>query len=183
MSVGDTLYASTYHRIHTGVGALAAGERGGSCDRVAQVTTADEASVAKSLWEWACRAGAGVLQCNYLWYAYKNMAECSPKPWPLKMATLGLSKVFILDKYFTELQKFWETEKKLQGVFLVGCVCGAARRIVSGSVVLTLVMLQSASLHLSLCFWGFERVVYLAVLSTLAVIILKGWCCKAQKVL
>lgn len=33
------------------------------------------------------------------------------------MATLGLSKVFILDKYFTELQKFWETEKKLQGGF------------------------------------------------------------------
>lgn len=32
------------------------------------------------------------------------------------MATLGLSKVFILDKYFTELQKFWETEKKLQGM-------------------------------------------------------------------
>lgn len=31
------------------------------------------------------------------------------------MATLGLSKVFILDKYFTELQKFWDTEKKLQG--------------------------------------------------------------------
>lgn len=30
------------------------------------------------------------------------------------MATLGLSKVFILDKYFTELQKFWETETKLQ---------------------------------------------------------------------
>ncbi|XP_022237040.1 unconventional myosin-Vb-like [Limulus polyphemus] len=30
------------------------------------------------------------------------------------MATLGLSKVFILDKYFTELQKFWETERKLQ---------------------------------------------------------------------
>ncbi|CAH1961921.1 unnamed protein product [Acanthoscelides obtectus] len=34
------------------------------------------------------------------------------------MATLGLSKVFILDKYFTELQKFWETEKKLQAVHL-----------------------------------------------------------------
>lgn len=34
------------------------------------------------------------------------------------MATLGLSKVFILDKYFTELQKFWETEKKLQGAFI-----------------------------------------------------------------
>lgn len=34
------------------------------------------------------------------------------------MATLGLSKVFILDKYFTELQKFWETEKKLQGKIL-----------------------------------------------------------------
>ena len=32
------------------------------------------------------------------------------------MATsLGLSKVFILDKYFSELQKFWETEKRLQG--------------------------------------------------------------------
>ncbi|CAL8122354.1 unnamed protein product [Orchesella dallaii] len=30
------------------------------------------------------------------------------------MATIGFSKVFILDKYFTELQKFWETEKKLQ---------------------------------------------------------------------
>ena len=29
--------------------------------------------------------------------------------------TLGLSKVFILDKYFSELQKFWETEKRLQG--------------------------------------------------------------------
>ncbi|XP_076268731.1 unconventional myosin-IXb-like dachs isoform X3 [Rhynchophorus ferrugineus] len=39
------------------------------------------------------------------------------------MATLGLSKVFILDKYFTELQKFWETEKKLQGT---GRVAGAA---------------------------------------------------------
>ncbi|XP_072390346.1 unconventional myosin-Ia isoform X2 [Diabrotica undecimpunctata] len=35
------------------------------------------------------------------------------------MATLGLSKVFILDKYFTELQKFWETEKKLQVFNLV----------------------------------------------------------------
>ncbi|CRK99962.1 CLUMA_CG013257, isoform B [Clunio marinus] len=29
-------------------------------------------------------------------------------------ANIGLSKVFILDKYFKELQKFWETEKKLQ---------------------------------------------------------------------
>ena len=37
------------------------------------------------------------------------------------MATLGLSKVFILDKYFTELQKFWETEKKLQGTKLRSC--------------------------------------------------------------
>jgi len=33
-----------------------------------------------------------------------------------KMATIGLSKVFILDKYFTELQKFWETERKVQGI-------------------------------------------------------------------
>lgn len=32
-------------------------------------------------------------------------------------ANIGLSKVFILDKYFKELQKFWETEKKLQGKF------------------------------------------------------------------
>ena len=27
----------------------------------------------------------------------------------------GMSKVFMLDKYFTELQKFWATEKRLQG--------------------------------------------------------------------
>lgn len=32
-------------------------------------------------------------------------------------ANIGLSKVFILDKYFKELQKFWETEKKLQGIY------------------------------------------------------------------
>ena len=37
-------------------------------------------------------------------------------PPPPKMATIGLSKVFILDKYFTELQKFWETERKVQGI-------------------------------------------------------------------
>ena len=36
------------------------------------------------------------------------------------MATIGFSKVFILDKYFTELQKFWETEKKLQGMQVQG---------------------------------------------------------------
>lgn len=41
-------------------------------------------------------------------------ANCDGSAAPT-MATLGLSKVFILDKYFTELQKFWETEKKLQG--------------------------------------------------------------------
>lgn len=40
------------------------------------------------------------------------------RAWTCTMATLGLSKVFILDKYFTELQKFWETEKKLQGAFI-----------------------------------------------------------------
>ena len=28
---------------------------------------------------------------------------------------VGLSKVFILEKYFSELQKFWETEKRLKG--------------------------------------------------------------------
>jgi dachs protein len=33
----------------------------------------------------------------------------------MSSATLGISKVFILDKYFTELQKFWDTEKRLQG--------------------------------------------------------------------
>lgn len=42
-------------------------------------------------------------------------SDGSAPPAPAMMATLGLSKVFILDKYFTELQKFWETEKKLQG--------------------------------------------------------------------
>ncbi|RWS15743.1 unconventional myosin-IXb-like protein [Dinothrombium tinctorium] len=30
--------------------------------------------------------------------------------------TVALSKVFILDKYFTELQKFWETEKKFKEI-------------------------------------------------------------------
>ncbi|KAJ8716375.1 hypothetical protein PYW08_013660 [Mythimna loreyi] len=40
-------------------------------------------------------------------------ADCDASA-PPAMATLGLSKVFILDKYFTELQRFWETEKKLQ---------------------------------------------------------------------
>lgn len=48
-----------------------------------------------------------------------DVTECASERYdsasPSKMATLGLSKVFILDKYFTELQKFWETEKKLQG--------------------------------------------------------------------
>lgn len=31
-------------------------------------------------------------------------------------SNIGLSKVFILDKYFKELQKFWQTEKMLQGM-------------------------------------------------------------------
>ena len=30
-------------------------------------------------------------------------------------SVVGMSKVFMLDKYFTELQKFWDTEKRLQG--------------------------------------------------------------------
>lgn len=29
--------------------------------------------------------------------------------------SVGISKVFMLDKYFSELQKFWDTEKRLQG--------------------------------------------------------------------
>ena len=33
-------------------------------------------------------------------------------------AAVGMSKVFMLDKYFSELQKFWDTEKRLQGRFL-----------------------------------------------------------------
>jgi hypothetical protein len=33
----------------------------------------------------------------------------------MSSSTVGISKVFILDKYFTELQKFWDTEKRLQG--------------------------------------------------------------------
>lgn len=32
---------------------------------------------------------------------------------------IGLSKVFILDKYFNELSKYWETEIKLQGMYYV----------------------------------------------------------------
>lgn len=70
----------------------------------------------------AARGGGGARQS-----ASKRVRENTPrKSWsgaaaecdasaPPAMATLGLSKVFILDKYFTELQKFWETEKKLQG--------------------------------------------------------------------
>ncbi|KAF9811436.1 hypothetical protein SFRURICE_002805 [Spodoptera frugiperda] len=53
-------------------------------------------------------------------------ADCDASA-PPAMATLGLSKVFILDKYFTELQRFWETEKKLQGerpfTRAVACAC------------------------------------------------------------
>lgn len=33
-------------------------------------------------------------------------------------SNIGLSKVFILDKYFKELQKFWQTEKMLQGMWI-----------------------------------------------------------------
>ena len=31
---------------------------------------------------------------------------------------MGTNKVFILDKYFNELQKFWDTEKRLQGKYI-----------------------------------------------------------------
>ena len=34
---------------------------------------------------------------------------------------MGTNKVFILDKYFNELQKFWDTEKRLQGKYI--CLC------------------------------------------------------------
>ena len=37
---------------------------------------------------------------------------------------IGMSKVFILDKYFNELQKFWDTEKRLKGkqvLFFTNC--------------------------------------------------------------
>ena len=33
--------------------------------------------------------------------------------------SVGMSKVFMLDKYFSELQKFWDTEKRLQGGTIV----------------------------------------------------------------
>lgn len=36
------------------------------------------------------------------------------------MAMATFSKVFILDKYFSEYQKFKETEKKLQGMQIQG---------------------------------------------------------------
>ena len=32
---------------------------------------------------------------------------------------IGMSKVYILDKYFHELQKFWDTEKRLQGKYII----------------------------------------------------------------
>lgn len=73
------------------------------------------------------------VSCDVLQFAPRgegDMEEPVPSPFrPLwspradEMATLGLSKVFILDKYFTELQKFWETEKKLQGVCSRKCAC------------------------------------------------------------
>ncbi|KPJ02201.1 hypothetical protein RR46_03476 [Papilio xuthus] len=57
--------------------------------------------------------------------AWSGAAAVCDASGPAAMATLGLSKVFILDKYFTELQKFWETEKKLQGERrAVGSRCG-----------------------------------------------------------
>ena len=31
-------------------------------------------------------------------------------------SAVGMSKVFMLDKYFSELQKFWDTEKRMQGM-------------------------------------------------------------------
>ena len=44
----------------------------------------------------------------------------------------GMSKVYILDKYFHELQKFWETEKRLQGKYLsLGLQSIVRRRITS----------------------------------------------------
>ena len=30
-------------------------------------------------------------------------------------SAMGTNKVFILDKYFNELQEFWDTEKRLHG--------------------------------------------------------------------
>ncbi|XP_017854595.1 unconventional myosin-IXa isoform X3 [Drosophila busckii] len=43
----------------------------------------------------------------------------------------SLSKVFILDKYFTELQKFWETEKKLQESIKDSGAVAVCRRLLS----------------------------------------------------
>lgn len=61
--------------------------------------------------------------------AWSGAAAVCDASGPAAMATLGLSKVFILDKYFTELQKFWETEKKLQGERRThGPRCGLSRR-------------------------------------------------------
>lgn len=48
-------------------------------------------------------------KCDLKWERKKFTREVFSK-----MAA-NISKVFILDKYFKELQKFWETEKKLQG--------------------------------------------------------------------
>eukprot|EP00095_Tigriopus_kingsejongensis_P002709 maker-scaffold809_size94238-snap-gene-0.26 protein:Tk02709 transcript:maker-scaffold809_size94238-snap-gene-0.26-mRNA-1 annotation:"myosin-i heavy chain" len=46
-------------------------------------------------------------------------------------ATLGLNKVFILDKYFSELQKYWETEKRLQDATSTGEASNLQHRLKS----------------------------------------------------
>ena len=43
----------------------------------------------------------------------------TPPTYPMAASTMGTNKVFILDKYFNELQKFWDTEKRLQGGFFL----------------------------------------------------------------
>eukprot|EP00096_Caligus_rogercresseyi_P005563 TRINITY_DN21378_c0_g1_i1.p1 TRINITY_DN21378_c0_g1~~TRINITY_DN21378_c0_g1_i1.p1 ORF type:complete len:228 (+),score=41.18 TRINITY_DN21378_c0_g1_i1:113-796(+) len=43
--------------------------------------------------------------------------------------TLGMSKVFILDKYFSELQKFWDTEKRLQDATSTGEAANLQNRL------------------------------------------------------
>ncbi|KAH9630198.1 hypothetical protein HF086_010704 [Spodoptera exigua] len=96
--------------VGSGGGAGAGGGRGSRCGR---------------------RQYAGVCEREWsLSYVESGAAaECDASA-PPAMATLGLSKVFILDKYFTELQRFWETEKKLQGErpFTRAAACACAVR-------------------------------------------------------
>ena len=63
----------------------------------------------------ALSSGTGLLPSSASAAASGAVSASASASTAAMATTLGLSKVFILDKYFSELQKFWETEKRLQG--------------------------------------------------------------------